>query len=89
MTPVRLTGHVARRESFSALGIVERRPKYAALFEYVVLDANDRRYLPVVTPELFGKFYKNPSYQLVFAENNVFVFRRVGDAPDWSYFPPE
>lgn len=78
VVPIRLTGHVAARESFSELTVFQNRPHYAALFEYVIVDANERQYGPPITQEFFDKFNKNPIYQLVFAEENVFVFHRLG-----------
>lgn len=89
VVPIRLTGHVAARESFSELTVFQNRPHYAALFEYVIVDANERQYGPPITQEFFDKFNKNPIYQLVFAEENVFVFHRLGPPPDWSSFPLE
>jgi uncharacterized membrane protein len=85
ITSLRIQGHLTSREHYDHLGYFTTRPEYAAQFEYVLLDANDRQYAPVVTQEFFDSFYKNPRYQLIFAENNVFVFHRLGGESDWKY----
>jgi len=48
--------------------------------DYVVLDANERRFLQdIVTRELVMSFYTNTAYRLIFQENNMLVFQRVGN----------
>jgi len=89
VVPIRLIGHVAARESVSELMAFQNRPRYAAMFEYIIVDANERQYGPPITQDFFDKFYRNPTYQMVFAEENVFVFHRLGPPPDWSSFPIE
>jgi uncharacterized membrane protein len=51
--------------------------------DYVILDANERRFpQELVTRDLVVSFYTNTNYQLIFDENNVFVFqRRVSASP--------
>ncbi|MGA2220803.1 MAG: DUF2079 domain-containing protein [Verrucomicrobiia bacterium] len=50
--------------------------------DYVIFDANDRRFPPnVATRDLVMSYYTNTNYQLVFNENNVFVFRRRESVP--------
>jgi uncharacterized membrane protein len=45
--------------------------------DYIILDANERRFpKDVVTQDLFMSYYTNTNYELIFNENNVFVFRR-------------
>jgi uncharacterized membrane protein len=80
LVPPHLQGHVSGREHWQITNMFVERPEYAAQFEYVILDANDRRFAPVVTPDFFARFYKNPRYQLIFSEKGVFVFRRTGQA---------
>jgi uncharacterized membrane protein len=84
IVPAHLQGHVSGRERWHVLSAFLERPEWAAQFEYVIMDANDRRFAPVVTREFFDQFYQHPHYQLVFAENNVFVFQRLGGESDWS-----
>ncbi len=50
---------------------------WGSTFEYVILDANERQYPPFITRDIFMQFYTNTTYQLVFNENNVFVFHHV------------
>lgn len=76
LSSFRIQAHFSSRARYDALSVFQHRPEYAARFEYVVLDANERRFPPLVTREFFDQFYRSPDYQLVFAENNVFVFRR-------------
>jgi uncharacterized membrane protein len=46
-------------------------------FDYVILDANENRFPPeLVTRDLVMSFFTNTNYQLIFNENNVFVFRK-------------
>ena len=84
LVPSRLRGHVSSREHADSIEWFQNQPDYAAQFEYIILDANERRFPPIITQEFFDSFYKNPAYRLVFAENNVFVFRRSGGESDWS-----
>ena len=45
--------------------------------DYIILDANERRFpKEVVTRDLVMSYYTNTNYELIFNENNVFVFRR-------------
>lgn len=88
LVPASLQGHVCGREHWYTLNAFKHKPEFAAQFEYVILDANERRFPPVVTQEFFDALYKNPKYQLIFAENNVFVFRRLGGESDWKVVPP-
>lgn len=76
LVPPPLQGHVCGRERWHIIGLFIERPELARTFEYVLLDANERRFPPLVTRDFFDSFYRNPDYELVFAENNVFVFRR-------------
>jgi hypothetical protein len=44
--------------------------------DYVILDANERRFpQEMVTRDLVMSYYTNTNYQLIFDENNVFVFQ--------------
>lgn len=45
--------------------------------DYVILDGNERRFpQELVTRDLVMSFYTIANYQLIFDENNVFVFHR-------------
>lgn len=90
LTGPRLLGHVTERTKFDTISVLWdkpntypmfRPPEYAGSFEYVVMDANERAYPPFINREMFQSLYGNPKYQLIFAEQNVFVFRRVNPAP--------
>ncbi len=87
LVPLRLRGHVSSREHSDSLEWFQNQPEYAAQFEYVILNANERQYPPIITQQFFDSFYKNPAYSLIFAENNVFVFRRSGGESDWKVYP--
>lgn len=76
LSSFRIQAHFSSRARYDAISLFENYPEYARTFEYVVLDANERRFPPFITREFFDSFYKNPEYELVFAENHVFVFRR-------------
>jgi uncharacterized membrane protein len=88
LVPPDLQGHVCGREHWHITEALVRKPEFAAQFEYIILDANERRFGPVVTQEFFDSLYKNPRYQLIFAEQNVFVFHRLGGESDWKVPPP-
>jgi uncharacterized membrane protein len=85
VAPQRTLAHLAQREHYSDLAIFTVWPRYASQFEYVILDANENQYPPFITQEFFEQFYRNPLYQLIFAENNVFVFQRNGPPVDWQF----
>ncbi len=87
LAPSRLQGWISAREHFGDLPRLVNNPPYAAQFEYVVLDANERQYPPAITQAFFDAFQTNQIYQLVFAENNVFVFQRRGGESDWKIQP--
>jgi uncharacterized membrane protein len=87
IVPVRFQGHIGGRARYDHLNYFNTKPEYAKQYDYVILDGNERQYPPFVTQEFFDSFYKNPQYQLVFAENGVFVFHRLGPASDWSVHP--
>jgi len=89
VVPLRIVSHVATREHFGALIAFPQKPEYAAQFEYVILDANERVYHPAIDQAFFDQFYRNPDYQLRFAENNVFVFQRTTGESDWKIMPPQ
>lgn len=84
LVPIPLQGHVCGREHWDVINRFEQKPEYAAQFEYVLLDANERRFPPAITQQFFDSFYKSTGYQLVFAEQNIFVFRRLGPSSNWS-----
>ena len=86
--PIRLYSHVGSREHYNNTTILVNLPDLTAQFEYVILDENERQYLPVVTKDLFDKFYRNPQYQRVFAEQNAFIFHRLGGESDWKVQAP-
>lgn len=84
ITPLRLQAPFATREHYNNIGCFLNYPDFAGQFEYVLLDANERRYAPIVTQEFFDRFHRNPKYRLIFAEQNVFVFQRLGGESDWN-----
>jgi uncharacterized membrane protein len=77
LSSFRIQAHFSTRAHYDALSVFASQPEYAKGFEYVLLDANERRFPPLVTQEFFDSFYKNPVYHLVFAEDNVFIFQRT------------
>lgn len=77
LSPFRVQAHFSGRARYDSINVFKTNPAYAADFEYVLLDANERQFPPAITQEFFNQFAKSPDYQPVFAENNVFVFRRV------------
>lgn len=87
IVPVRIQGHITSRARYDQINYFSQNPAYAKQFEYVILDGNERQYPPAITQEFFNQFYKSPDYQMIFAENNVFVFRRLGGESDWKIKP--
>ena len=87
LVPVRIQGHISSRARYDHIDYFRQNPAYAKQFEYVMLDANERQYPPIITQEFFDSFYRNPEYRLIFAENNVFVFQRLGGESDWKIKP--
>jgi len=88
IAPLRLMSHIGRREHFHTLSLFLSNPTGAAQFEYIILDANERQYAPIITQDFFNSFYRNPIYKLIFAQQNVFVFQRLGGESDWK-IPPQ
>jgi hypothetical protein len=84
LTPLRLQSRFGQRERFNNINQFTAHEDFAHQFEYVIMDANDRQYPPIITPEFFRKFYDNPNYRLLFHEQNVFVFQRLGGESDWK-----
>jgi uncharacterized membrane protein len=84
LAPYRLQGHVSDRARFDRIGRFAAHPEYNEQFEYVILDANERRFPPPITQEYFDSFRLNPKYRLIFAEKGVFVFQRLGGESDWK-----
>ena len=84
LVSIRLLSRFGLRERFNNTSVFVNHPDFAAQFEYVLLDANDRQYPPFVTPEFLARFAQNPNYRLVFNEQNVFVFQRLGGESDWK-----
>jgi len=84
--PIRLLGSVAinRDHYVCNTDLFNVKPDCAAQYEYVILDANERQYAPIITEEFFNRFARNSKYQLIFAEDNVFVFQRLGGESDWK-----
>lgn len=88
----KMLAHVSSRAKWDDLGVFWDRarklaprsidPEHCKSFDYVILDINDKGFLNLVTPEAARAFYQHPSYKLVFAENNVFVFNRVAPVID-------
>jgi len=87
IVPDRLKGHVSQRVHYDGINRFPTQTAYASQFEYVILDANERRYPPVITREFFDAFRTNLMYRIVFAEENVFVFQRLGSESDWHVQP--
>jgi uncharacterized membrane protein len=87
LVPVRIQGHITSRSRYDHIDYFRQNPAYAEQFDYVMLDANERQYPPFITQEFFDTFYKNPNYRLIFAENRVFVFQRLGGESDWNVKP--
>lgn len=84
LVPANLQGHASGREHWDNSAVLVQRPEHAAKFEYIVLNANERRFGLLVTQDLFDSLYRNPRYRLIFAEQGVFVFHRADANPDWG-----
>jgi len=84
LVPNSLPGHVCGRAHWDTIGAFQDQPEYAAQYEFVLVDVNERRFNPPMTREFFESLYRNPQYQLRFAENGVFVFQRSGGESDWK-----
>lgn len=84
LVPIRLVSHIALRDHYTDINLFATNPNCAEQFEYVILDANERQYAPPITQEFFDSFARNPKYKLLLAEQNVFVFQRLGGESDWK-----
>ena len=85
ISSTRTIAHLSKRPVYEAINLfksIREIPEKISLFDYVLLDANERQYPPFITQEFFDAFYKSPKCQLIFAESGVFVFRRVGNESD-------
>ena len=87
IVPMRMQGHVSDREWYAQNNYFVEKPAFARQFEYVVLDAHERQYPPLITQEFFDSFYRSVDYEMIFSENGVFVFRRRGGESDWKENP--
>ena len=85
LAPLTMLAHFANRQyPFHQMQFDPNHPMSAALprekmyeMDYVILDGNERRFpQATVTRDLVMSFYTNTNYELIFNENNVFVFRR-------------
>jgi len=77
LSSFRIQAHFSSRRRYDALSIFATQPAYAKTFEYVVLDANERQYPPLVTQQFYDSFHNDPGYKLVFVEDNVLIFQRI------------
>jgi uncharacterized membrane protein len=86
LAPVSMLAHFANRQypfhrmQFDPnLPMAATRPREKMYsMDYVILDGNERRFpMEIVTRELVMSYWTNTNYQLIFNENNVFVFRRA------------
>jgi hypothetical protein len=84
LVPIRIMSHASLRDHCTNTSLFTSKRDSAEQFEYVILDANERQYAPIVTQEFFDSFDRNPKYKLVFTEQNVFVFQRLGGESDWK-----
>jgi uncharacterized membrane protein len=85
VAPVSMLAHFANRQyPFHQMQFDPNHPMSATwprekmyTMDYIILDGNERRFpQEIVTRDLVMSFYTNANYELIFNENNVFVFRR-------------
>jgi len=79
VAPETMLGHLSDRERFNSLnGLFLYTHQDVFSYDYLILDGNDRVLEPWVTQEFVNKIASNPDYELIFNQQNVFVFRRLG-----------
>ncbi len=85
LAPIELLPHVAERKVYVDLLQFDPKQRWNDTWprekmftlDYIILDGNEWRYpADRVTQELVMSIYKNPNYELIVNENNMFLFRR-------------
>ena len=76
LVPARLLAHVSSRAKFDFIGCLTAEPAYAKDFEYVVIDANERQYGPPISQQFLEPLISKGEYELVFNQQNVYIFHR-------------
>jgi uncharacterized membrane protein len=86
MGPSQIMAHLSARDVFSTPDRLVRVPEEMHKYNWALFDMNFPQYLPPdqhVDRDVFYSFATNQLYQVEFAEQNVFVFRRR------EHFPPD
>ena len=77
VAPETMLGLLSDRERFNSLnGLFLYTHEDMFSYEYLVFDGNDRALEPWVTQDFLNKVASHPGYELIFSQQNVFVFRR-------------
>jgi uncharacterized membrane protein len=74
--PNLILGPFSSRMKITANNLVNNNPEKMFEYDWAYFDMNYPWYVPPVPRETVMAFANNPDYELVFAEKNVFVFRR-------------
>lgn len=74
--PQLMVGHFSNRLKFTTHDRVNDDPQKMFEYDWAYFDGNYPGYHPPLKPETVLAFANNPDYELVFAEQNIYVFRR-------------
>lgn len=77
VAPEVMLGRLFDRERFNSLnGLFLYTHEDLFSYDYLVFDGNDRALEPWVTQDFLNKVASNPEYEVIFNQQNMFVFRR-------------
>jgi uncharacterized membrane protein len=76
VAPHRMSAHFSNRLKFNTNTHLNNDPQRMWRFDWAFIDMNYASMLPPIPKETLFAFANNPDYELVFREENVFVFRR-------------
>jgi uncharacterized membrane protein len=82
LVPQTMLTAVADRWNFNTIQywlVTKNQPAKLFQYKYVIIDQNEWRPMWKVPVEIIQEYTSNPSYELIFNEQNVVVFRRVGE----------
>lgn len=79
--PQLMVGHFSSRLKFTTHDRLNDDPAKMFEYDWAYFDGNYPGYYPPLKRETVLAFANNPDYELVFAEQNIFVFRRRSAAP--------
>jgi uncharacterized membrane protein len=83
LVPQTMLTAVADRWTFNTIQywLDKNQPARIFQYKYVIIDQNEWRPTWQVPAEIIQEYASNPGYELIFNQQNVLVFRRVGEDP--------